>query len=110
MTFLNDRLPLRWQEIVNDKRLMLGISMTDTRKLKRLAGQIEEDVEYWHRIAFPLGEEIRLEPDVVRVLKPHIKRLGFGTMREFEKHLEQESGNPPSLLQDVYSALQGRLA
>ena len=89
------RLPLRWQISGSDDRLLLSIAMTDIRRLRRSIQECEREVRYWHRIIYPLGEEVRLTPEIAAVLRPHLKRFGYKSIRQLEHKLEVESGNPP---------------
>lgn len=91
----DEQLPLRWQIGSRLDRVTLGLASTSTPGLRRLAKECKKEVEYWHRIDQPAGERIDLGPAIVKVIKPHVERLGYGSIREFEEHLERESGNPP---------------
>jgi hypothetical protein len=88
-------LPLMWQYGAAADRIRLSIEMLSMREVKAAAREYEAEARYWHKIAFPFGEKIRFDPDVRKVLEPIVARLGFKSIRAYERHLEQESGNPP---------------
>lgn len=88
-------LPLMWQYGAAADRISLSIEMLSMREVKAAAREYEEEALYWHKIAFPFGEEIRFDRDLRKVLQPLIARFGFRSIRAYERHLEQESGNPP---------------
>ena len=91
----NSMLPLRWQIDKDAGSLSLAIEMHTMRELKALIAETERDALYYHRLAYPLGEKIRFDRSTRKALAPLIGRFGFRSIRQYEQHLEQESGNPP---------------
>lgn len=87
------QLPKRWQIQGDPSRLLLSIEMMDMRKLKRLIRTCEVDNRHWHKQVFPMGESIRLNDDIRSIVRPHLKRLGYRSFSEFERHLNAEYGN-----------------
>lgn len=89
------QLPLAWQLGADAERITLSIEMLTMRKLRALIAKLDQDALRFHMMAFPQGERIKLDPDLRRILKPIIGRFGFRSIAQYERHLEQESGNPP---------------
>jgi hypothetical protein len=92
---LDAYLPLRWQIGKDCGQRSLEVAMTDARKLKSLLKQCEADSLYWHKIAFPFGERVRLPSGIWALFRPIVKQLGFGSLGQWERHSEKMSGNPP---------------
>ncbi|MFM5918645.1 MAG: DUF5681 domain-containing protein [Novosphingobium sp.] len=86
-TAYDKALPLRWQLGESRARIQLGVEMHTMRELKRAMDQLEQDATYWHRLAYPSGQKIRISPEFRKWLKPIIGRIGHRSIAEYERYL-----------------------
>jgi hypothetical protein len=76
---------------------LFELAIIDMRRLRRLLRECVGELRYWHRVVYPAGERIEFDPESAKILRLHSKAHEFRTIRDFERHLEQESGKPPRL-------------
>ena len=88
-------LPLDWQFGGNWGSVSFAIEMLTMRKLKALIAQLEGEILRYHKRAHPMGQKISFNRKHRKMLAPVIGLFGCRSIAEFERYLEQESGNPP---------------
>lgn len=93
----NALLPDRWQIQNKLPHIKECVGWTDLRTLRKMISEYEEEALHWHKLAFPQGERIEFDADVAKAIRPVAKALGFRSTKEYERHLESISGNPPIL-------------